>query len=383
VIAGGGGSNLYPPEDFVTFTPEDIQERIQGSKIVIVSEQVRCKLYFQLPAYPIDASESSNIESEFQAMLCVIYAIKACMLIMYTRLTLGLHTNRLVYYLAAYVAIGWVATEIAFFTACRPFSGYWAMPPPISECSTLAKYAITQACFNISSDALMLCIPLPLITKLAMPWKQKAILLIIFSMGVFVILAAILTKVFNLSNIWDPLYMLWYTREASVAVYVSNLPMIWPLLRELFPILKQLTPGQKDSSSKGYHSNTASRKTTASLANRNISGNGFGERTITTTIQGTVRGDSTEELRKGGATEMGVITRHASWEYGQGKGPKVTIENVSSNSSYWESDLPKGAIHMSTTVHVSEEHVEPSENIHVPQGVAPVHDLEKGKEWGI
>ena len=26
--------------------------------------------------------------------------------------------------------------------------------------------------------------------------------------------------------------MLWYTREASVAVYVANLPGIWPLLRE-------------------------------------------------------------------------------------------------------------------------------------------------------
>jgi hypothetical protein len=36
--------------------------------------------------------------------------------------------------------------------------------------------------------------------------------------------------------------MLWYTREASVAVYMSNLPMIWPLLREWFPCLRALTP---------------------------------------------------------------------------------------------------------------------------------------------
>jgi hypothetical protein len=40
VIAGGGGSNLYLPEEFDTFSPLDIQERIKGSKIVIVSEQV-------------------------------------------------------------------------------------------------------------------------------------------------------------------------------------------------------------------------------------------------------------------------------------------------------------------------------------------------------
>src|ERR1700728_4087032 len=137
-------------------------------------------------------------------MLNVIYTIKACMLILYTRLTLGLTVQRLVRYLAIYVAIGWCVTEIAFFTACRPFNGYWAMPPPDPQCTTLQHYALVQGCFNVSSDALMLCIPLPLITRLAMPWKQKGVLLVIFSMGIFVILAALLTKIFNLTNIWDP-----------------------------------------------------------------------------------------------------------------------------------------------------------------------------------
>lgn len=54
-IAEGGGSNLYTPDLESTFTPEDIRERIYGSKIVIISEQ---------------------------AMLNVIYTIKACMLVM-------------------------------------------------------------------------------------------------------------------------------------------------------------------------------------------------------------------------------------------------------------------------------------------------------------
>jgi len=30
--------------------------------------------------------------------------------------------------------------------------------------------------------------------------------------------------------------MLWYIREASTAVYVSNLPMLWPLFRRVFDI---------------------------------------------------------------------------------------------------------------------------------------------------
>jgi hypothetical protein len=41
VIASGGGSNLFPPEQLSSFSQDEIEERIKGSKIVIVSEQVR------------------------------------------------------------------------------------------------------------------------------------------------------------------------------------------------------------------------------------------------------------------------------------------------------------------------------------------------------
>jgi len=38
--AAGGGSNLYPMEEFSTFSQEDIDDRIRGSKVVVISEQV-------------------------------------------------------------------------------------------------------------------------------------------------------------------------------------------------------------------------------------------------------------------------------------------------------------------------------------------------------
>lgn len=216
IIADGGGSNLYAPELEAMFTPKEVEDRIYGSKIVVISEQ---------------------------AMLNVIYTIKACMLLMYTRLTLGLRDSRLVRYLAIYVAVGWFVTELTFFLACRPFSHYWALPPPDPQCTTLENYAIVQGIFNISADLLMLCIPIPLIVRMKLPWRQKIVLVFIFSLGVFVVLAALMTKIFNLTDVYNPNYMLWYIREASVAVYVSNLPMIWPLLRDWFPGLKYLSPG--------------------------------------------------------------------------------------------------------------------------------------------
>lgn len=117
------------------------------------------------------------------------------------------------------------------------------MPPPNPQCTTLEHYSIVQGCFNISADVLMLGIPIPLVVRMRLPWRQKIVLMLLFSLGVFVIIAALMTKIFNLTDVYNPNYMLWYIREASVAVYASNLPMIWPLLRAWFPALRKLTPG--------------------------------------------------------------------------------------------------------------------------------------------
>lgn len=67
-------------------------------------------------------------------------------------------------------------------------------------------------------------------------------------MGIFVIIAATLTKAEFFKSVYSEDYMFWYTRKASVAVYVSNLPCVWPLLREALPALKSWTPGFISSS---------------------------------------------------------------------------------------------------------------------------------------
>jgi hypothetical protein len=120
-------------------------------------------------------------------MLNLIYLLKVCILLMYRRLTIGTKHGKLIKYVGGYVAVGWLATEIAFFTACRPFNGYWAVPPPDPQCTTLAHYAIIQGCFNISGDLMIIFIPLPIIASLQLPLKQKVMLGVVFSMGFFVV----------------------------------------------------------------------------------------------------------------------------------------------------------------------------------------------------
>jgi hypothetical protein len=106
---------------------------------------------------------------------------------MYSRMTVTTSYLKYVRWLAIYVSIGWVAVEIAFFTLCIPFKGYWGMPPPNPQCTTLEHYAMIQAVFNLSSDVCMLFIPIPIVLSLNLPLKQKIVLSFVFSMGIFVV----------------------------------------------------------------------------------------------------------------------------------------------------------------------------------------------------
>ncbi|KAE8145204.1 hypothetical protein BDV25DRAFT_170723 [Aspergillus avenaceus] len=214
-----GGSNLMSEEDISHLTPTLKADRIRGSKWVFVSEH---------------------------SFVLAIWAMKACMLVIYARITEGLRQRKWVNYLGIYVALGFVAVELSLFLICRPLPNYWAVPTPNYQCSSYQYYEIIQGCISISADIFMLLIGLPLLLQVRVPLKQKFILVVIFGMGIFVIVAAVLTKVYCLvPSLISYIYMSWYFREATVAVLVTNLPLIWSLLRDVFPALKSWTGGSK------------------------------------------------------------------------------------------------------------------------------------------
>ncbi|KAJ5491071.1 hypothetical protein N7539_002638 [Penicillium diatomitis] len=218
-VATGGGSNLLTPEDLVNMTDAERKDRVRGSKWVFVSEH---------------------------AFILCIWSLKACMLVIYSRITEGLKQRKWINYIAIYVALGFVGTELSLFLICRPITDYWAVPTPNPQCSNYQYYEIVQGCFSISADIFMLLVAIPMLMQVRVPTKQKLILLILFGMGIFVIVAAVLNKVYCLvPALISYVYMNWYFREATVAILVTNLPLVWSLLRDVFPALKSWTGGSK------------------------------------------------------------------------------------------------------------------------------------------
>jgi hypothetical protein len=100
---------------------------------------------------------------------------------------MGLKQRAAVKVVSVYVAMGFIATQLTFFFACRPFSGYWTLPPPQENCATYWNFAIVQGTFNISSDVFMLCIPLPMLITANFSPRQKIVLVGIFGLGIFVV----------------------------------------------------------------------------------------------------------------------------------------------------------------------------------------------------
>lgn len=201
-------SNLINPNEETNLTEENIKERILGSKMVLVVEQMQ---------------------------LLTIWTMKICLLLMYNRLTMSLKQNMAVKIVGAYVVVGFVVMEILYLGVwCRPFNQYWAVPPENTQCSAATNHLITNAVLNISSDIAIILIPMPIFLQSQLPAKRKAVLCGVFALGTFTILSAILNKFYSFNEPFGSNWTFWYIRESSTAIITANLPYIWTLLRRIF-----------------------------------------------------------------------------------------------------------------------------------------------------
>ncbi|PNP84321.1 hypothetical protein FNYG_02346 [Fusarium nygamai] len=201
-------TNLINPDDHIVLTPEDIKRREYGSKLVLVTEHMQ---------------------------MITLWGVKGCLLFMYGRLTMSLKQNFLVKLVAGYVVVGFVVMQILWFAAwCRPFNHYWQVPPDDLNCSAETNHMITNAVVNISSDIMIILLPMPVFLQSQLPLKRKIILCGVFALGIFTILAATMSKIYSLGDPYGTEWSYWYIREVSTAVIAANLPLTWTLLQRVF-----------------------------------------------------------------------------------------------------------------------------------------------------
>jgi hypothetical protein len=138
----------------------------------------------------------------------------------------------------------------------------------------------------------------------------------------------------SMANHSQYVYANWYFREASVAVYVTCLPGIWVLLREIFPKIQKLSskgtnkPSYGGDYGNGYGRSKGGPQNYGQLSANNWRTEPKSERSRgeskdfdfelgdTAPITGAKKGVSTAEVELGNVTGDGSSTSSARYNHG-------------------------------------------------------------------
>ncbi|KFY48342.1 hypothetical protein V495_01415 [Pseudogymnoascus sp. VKM F-4514 (FW-929)] len=170
--------------------------------------------------------------------VCLIGTLKTAVLVFYMRLIEGLSKK---YGIRIWIGFGLVASTflasiITIYGACRPFAKYWQInPDPGNVCQGAVARPIVWVTFisSVLTDIYLIMIPIPMLWGTRLKLAKKIAATIVLGAGVFVLICSLLKTIFV---IVDPIHGAelagrWGTREAFVSVITTNLPMIFPLVR--------------------------------------------------------------------------------------------------------------------------------------------------------
>ncbi|KAK4214981.1 hypothetical protein QBC37DRAFT_472301 [Rhypophila decipiens] len=212
-LAHGLANNGMTQEQRVSLSPTDpeYQMRVIGSKIQVAGWTIYSTL---------------------------VTLLKLAMAVFFLRLTSGLgHLYRLRVYIGFGLIVGgYVASIIAIFASCQPLSKNWQIyPDPGQYCYPATAPATIWTSFvsNVISDVYLILIPVPLLWGSRLRFLEKLLSTLVLGAGVFVLVCATVKTVFIVTDDVNgaELAGAWGTREAFVAVIVTNLPVVFPLMK--------------------------------------------------------------------------------------------------------------------------------------------------------
>ncbi|GIJ82417.1 hypothetical protein Asppvi_000925 [Aspergillus pseudoviridinutans] len=189
-----------------------------------------------------------------------LMAVKSSILVFYLTLTKGEKIFRWANYVTLFAvnAAGLALTLVNVFQ-CHPVEAAYSYPlPPNAHCIDILTLYLSSSPVNIITDLAILFIPIPILTQMRLPRKQKIILIITFSFGFFVAVVDVIriayiqdaatarqiaVKDFRYQSASDDfswyasLSFMWSVVEVNVSVMCACVPGLKPLVARLIPKL--------------------------------------------------------------------------------------------------------------------------------------------------
>ncbi|OQE36097.1 hypothetical protein PENCOP_c012G00487 [Penicillium coprophilum] len=190
-----------------------------------------------------------------------LMAVKTSILVFFLTLTRNQKVFRFANYLTLFVvnAAGFALTFVNIFQ-CRPVSAVFLSDVPAhANCTDIVTLYLSSSPVNIITDIAILLLPMPLLTKMRLPYKQKIILVITFSFGFFVAVVDVVriaflqqaaisrsleVKSIHIKNIggvdfswYASLSFMWSVVEVNISIICGCVPSLKPLVTRLVPKL--------------------------------------------------------------------------------------------------------------------------------------------------
>ncbi|KAK3326440.1 major facilitator superfamily domain-containing protein [Apodospora peruviana] len=191
-----------------------------------------------------------------------LMATKTSILVFYLRLARNTQKILRMASWAVLAIVNIAGTILTFMNIfqCEPMAAAWNLGVPPTKCIPLLTEFICSAPVNVVTDLAILALPLPVLTGMRLPPRQKTILVITFTVGIFVTVVDVvriyyLQQAINIVPIdasddpsaifgqsagfpWNAsLSLMWSAVEVNVGITCACVPTLKPLIIRILPAM--------------------------------------------------------------------------------------------------------------------------------------------------
>ncbi|KAH8172302.1 hypothetical protein LIA77_09070 [Sarocladium implicatum] len=177
----------------------------------------------------------------------LLWTLKTSWLFFYKRLGSGVDDMKLKINIGfVFVGITFLGTFFTILCGCWPIAKHWQInPDPGNFCQPAVSklQAWTLICTNITTDFYIMTIPVPMIWQARISKTKKAGLGVMLCGGLLTAVFGGLRCGYVLQDSPDGPQLAgeWSCRESFVAVLISNIPVLFPILRQHYKHIRNTT----------------------------------------------------------------------------------------------------------------------------------------------
>jgi hypothetical protein len=193
-----------------------------------------------------------------QLLYATAVALTKCSIIAcYLRVFPNVYARRVVIAVGCIVIATWICSIFVAIFACTPVQAIWDFTITDKQCISLVPFFYFSTSLNGITDLVLCLIPIPLLFKIQVTTKERAILIVLFGLGFFASAASFI-RLSHLHELYDPdiTYAItnsldWSVIEIGVGIICASVPSLRPLMGKISKEFHNYSTPEKSSRKSG------------------------------------------------------------------------------------------------------------------------------------